>query len=138
MPPLLSAVGLSLPLFVYLCYRARAGSSFARALAVGQAALSTGVLSLVVLDATAMLVLRCDEACDENLLPAFRSGRWWDTSDAWQWDAQALVALSGLTAGAAAIIAIARRRHARATAAFALAVACLVGWSVLVAPIGAD
>jgi hypothetical protein len=41
-----------------------------------------------------LLGMKCDESCDENTVPEGRSGEWWHTLDAWQWNVQFMLALA--------------------------------------------
>jgi hypothetical protein len=89
------------------------------------AAIATSAAALMALGALVASALTCDESCDAG------SARWQDRPDAWQWDAQLVIAALGLC-GALAFAAAAipgRRRLARAVVA--ITIACMLAWCAL-------
>lgn len=134
---LVIALGLAaLAVFVALAEAARRGSDSARTAAAIEAALLIALACVSVLVAAALLELKCDESCDENLSAEARSGEWWHTLDAWQWSAQLVVALVGLAAVIAALAFVARRRYRRASASMVLAAGAFAAWAAFLAPLG--
>ena len=133
---MLLAILLAPAAFAALCAAADAGSSAARVAAIVQAGLTLPYVGFVFLDALAMLLLRCDETCDESLLRAYRSGHWWHAASAWQWWVQALLALGAFAAVVFTLVVVARRRYPHGAVGFALAAACFGAWVAMIAPLG--
>jgi uncharacterized membrane protein YbhN (UPF0104 family) len=134
---LVIALGLaSLAVFVRLAEAARRGSDSARTAAVIEAAILIALASLGVLLAAALLDLKCDESCDENLSAEVRSGEWWHTLDAWQWGAQFGVAVIGLVAVISALVFLVHRRYRWASVGMVLAAGAFAAWAAFLAPLG--
>jgi hypothetical protein len=96
-------------------------------------AAGTGVAGLAALF---WLGLKCDESCDENLTPEAQSGEWWHTLDAWQWKAQAALALVAFVAALAAVVLPIVRSHRAAIGAVVLGLAAFCAWALMIAPLG--
>jgi hypothetical protein len=132
-------VGLALVVlgtYVPLMLTASGGSRGAAVLGAVEGALfvvGTGFASLVALF---YLGLKCDESCDENLTPEAQSGEWWHTLDAWQWKAQAALALVAFVAALAAVVLPIVRSHRAAIGAVVLGVAAFCAWALMMAPLG--
>ena len=94
-----------------------------------------GVLCALALSFVASFLdaLRCDESCNENLVPSARTPGWHNTIHAWQWDAQLALALAALAAVLIASVLVGVRRGRAATGVAALAAGCAIAWAVLVA-----
>ena len=92
----------------------------------------TGFAGLV---AMAFLVLKCDDTCDQDPEP-FRTGDWWRTLDAWEWEAQAALALVAFLAALATLVLPLVRWYLAAIAAALLGLAAFCAWALLVAPLG--
>jgi hypothetical protein len=123
-------------LFAAFAEAARDGSGGARVAVIIEGGVLLAFAGLGVLVAYAFIALKCDENCDESLVPAARSGDWWHTQDAWQWWAQMFVALGGFIAGAAALSCVVRRQYRRGTGWLLVAAACFGVWAGFVAPLG--
>ena len=80
--------------------------------------------------------MKCDESRDENAGPEYRSGEWWHTLDAWQWYAQFAVAVLGLAAVCAALVAVTRHQYRPATAFMVVAAGAFGAWAAFLAPLG--
>jgi hypothetical protein len=98
--------------------RSRARPLLASAIAVSASVLMT-------LGALLASALTCDESCDEA------SGRWQDSPDAWQWDAQLAIAVLGLCGALALAVAVIARRRRLARAGLAASVSSMLAWSAL-------
>ena len=92
----------------------------------------TGFAGLV---AMAFLALKCDDTCDQDPEP-FRTGDWWRTLDAWEWEAQAALALVAFLAALATLVLPLVRWYLAAIAAALLGLAAFCAWALLVAPLG--
>jgi hypothetical protein len=82
------------------------------------------------------LGMKCDESCDENLSPEVRSGRWWHTLDAWQWNVQFVLALAALVAAMSAFGLVLGRRYQAALIVVAVGLGLFFGWALILAPLG--
>lgn len=122
--------------FAIACIRAASGSRWAHRLALVATIVLVAAAGLAMLAALYLSALTCDESCDENSLPAFRSGDWWQTQDAWQWTGQLVAALAGLACLTLAMLLVAARRHRAAIVAVVLAAACFAAWAAFLAPLG--
>jgi uncharacterized BrkB/YihY/UPF0761 family membrane protein len=121
---------LALGAFVHLSRRAEAGDSGAVPLALFEMFLLIGFAAFGVLVAAYLAVTTCDEACDGS------SSEWWHRTDAWQWDAQLVVAAAGLAALVSAFVFTRRRRHRQAVWSGIGAAVCFGVWAALLAPLG--
>lgn len=131
----LSLVGLALVgSFAALCSRASAGSRLARYCAAAEAMAFVFGALLVLLIAGAHHTFRCDEGCEQPLDPP--SGKWWWTTDAWQWDAQLVAAVIGSVCILLAVGLLAWRRYRLAPVAVALAAVAFGVFAALLAPLG--
>jgi hypothetical protein len=93
----------------------------------------TGVASLLGL---VLLGMKCDESCDENVSPEARSGEWWHTLDAWQWEVQAALIFTTLFVAVLTVALPASRRYRAAIAAVVVGLVTLCAWALLIAPLG--
>jgi hypothetical protein len=133
----LAAIGIALFVaFAYASRRAAGGDDPARVAAVVGSTVLTLASGVALLGALWLFGLKCDESCDENVVPEVRSGEWWHTMDAWQWGAQLAAAAVVFAALLAATALTARRRHAAAVGCVAAAGLCFAAWVALVAPLG--
>jgi hypothetical protein len=80
--------------------------------------------------------MKCDESCDENVVPEARSGEWWHTLDAPQWTIQALLIWTTLGITILTVALPASRRYYLAIAAAVLGLATFCAWALLIAPLG--
>lgn len=92
-----------------------------------------GVASLLGL---VLLGMKCDESCDENVVPEARSGEWWHTLDAWQWNVQAVLIFTTLFIAVLTVALPASRRYRAAIVAAVVGVALFCAWALLIAPLG--
>jgi hypothetical protein len=83
-----------------------------------------------------LLGMKCDESCDENVVPEARSGEWWHTLDAWQWKAQAALVFTTLFVSVLTVALPASRRYWAAIAAVVVGLATFCAWALLIAPLG--
>ena len=110
--------------FGWLSAHAGSGSAAARRAAIAAAAVMLVLALLAGLAAIIWLDLRCDEAC---------AGSGWEhTRGAWQWWAQAALALGGVIGAGAALVEAIRRRQRPATVWAVIAGASLAIWAVSV------
>jgi hypothetical protein len=93
----------------------------------------TGVASLLGL---VLLGMKCDESCNENVSPEARSGEWWHTLDAWQWEVQAALIFTTLFVAVLTVALPASRRYRAAIAAVVVGLATFCAWALLIAPLG--
>jgi len=121
--------------FVPATRAARRGDPAGRLL--GYAVGAVGIVLAAVLNLVALLLfgLRCDESCNENLVPSARTPGWMHTIHAWQWDAQLGVALAALVLGLAAVVLLRLRRESVAAAAAVVAAVLVTVWAVVVVPV---
>jgi hypothetical protein len=118
---------------VYLAIFGTVAARDARRQAVGLGVIGALCAFALVYVAGLFDALRCDENCNENLVPSARTPGWQNTIHAWQWEAQWDLALAVLAAVTLATILAGVRRGRAATGAAGLAAACAVAWAVLVA-----
>jgi hypothetical protein len=111
----------------------RRGAAFLGALEGALFVAGTGFATLVALY---YLGAKCDESCDENLSPEVRTGEWWHTLDAWQWEAQAVFALMALIAALATVVLPLVRRYRSAMFTVVVGLAAFCAWALLMAPLG--
>ena len=122
--------------YVPLMHAAAGGSRAARILGALEGLLfvvGTGFAGLV---AWVFFAMKCDESCDENVVPEARSGEWWHTLDAWQWEAQLALAVVALLASVAAVALPVERRYYAAMASVVLGLAAFCSWALMMAPLG--
>jgi hypothetical protein len=137
----LAVILVALVLLVLVTYgplmgAASRGSTAATVVGALEAALFVVGAGFAGLLALVLLGMKCDESCDENVVPEARSHEWWHTLDAWQWQAQAALAL---TAFAAAVIAFGftvARKSRTALACVVLGLAAFCAWALMIAPLG--
>jgi hypothetical protein len=82
--------------------------------------------------ATALALLLSGITCDESCEPE-TSDHWYDDPDAWQWDAQALLALVGILIATAGVVQTLRRRYRSASMLIAGSAVTFAGWLALIA-----
>jgi hypothetical protein len=82
--------------------------------------------------AAVLLALRCDENCNDNLVPSAREPGWTHWIHSWQWYLQFGFAAGGLVATIAAAAAFLLRRRAVARALAALAAGCAIAWAIAI------
>jgi hypothetical protein len=119
-----------------LMHAAAGGSRVARALGALEGllfAVSTGFAGLVAL---VWLGLKCDESCTEPGSPTEQAGEWWHTLDAWQWEAQAVLAAAALLASLGAVVLPLVRRYYTAMVVVVIGLAAFCAWALLMAPLG--
>jgi hypothetical protein len=122
---------------VYLVSFGAAAMHAARGNVTGRvAALAIGVIALLAvvamtLFATIADALRCDENCNENLIPSARTPGWRNTIHAWQWNAQWIVSLAALVFAVAAVVLVAMRRERAAIAAAAAGALSALAWAII-------
>jgi len=95
-------------------------------------AAGTGSAGLVALF---YLALKCDDTCDKDP-PDMRTGEWWRTLEAWQWEAQAALAAGAFVASLAAVVLPLVRWYYAAIAVVVLGLATFCAWALLMAPLG--
>jgi hypothetical protein len=121
--------------YVPLMLAAARGSRGARILGALEGLLFAGGTGFAGLVALFYLGLKCDESCDRDPEP-FRTDEWWHTLDAWQWEAQAVLAAAALGAAVAAIVLPLVRWYYVAIAAIVLGLVAFSGWALMMAPLG--
>ena len=114
---------------------AEAGSRAAAVAGALEALLFVAGTVFAGLFALLLFGMKCDESCDENASLAARSGEWWHTLDAWQWNAQLALALAAFVATGVAFGFVVGRRYRAAPVAVAAAVSLFCGWALLIAPL---
>jgi hypothetical protein len=121
--------------YVPLMLTASSGSRVAAVLGALEGllfAVGTGFAGLVALF---YLALKCDDACDSDPV-SMRTGEWWRTLEAWQWEAQAALAGAAFVASLAAVVLPLVRWYYAAVAAVVLGLAAFCAWALLMAPLG--
>lgn len=103
----------------------------ARAVGLAAGLLTSVAAFFVVLFATFVYALRCDENCNENLVPSARTPGWRNTIHAWQWDAQWALAIAACAAVILATALTGLRKRRVAVVAAAVGAICAVAWAVL-------
>jgi hypothetical protein len=132
---LVALVVVVLGTYVPLMLSAAGGSRSSRALGALEGLLFVGGTGFAGLAALFWLGLKCDESCTEDPDP-FRTVEWWHTLDAWQWEAQAALALGALLAALATLVLPLVRRYHLAIAAAVLGLAAICAWALMMAPLG--
>ncbi len=122
--------------YLPLMHAAAGGNRAARFLGALEALLFAAGTGLASLAALVYLGMKCDESCDENTSPEFRTGEWWHTLDAWQWEAQAALAGAAFVASLAAVVLPLVRRYHAAIAVVVIGLAAFCAWALLMAPLG--
>jgi hypothetical protein len=122
--------------FVALSRSAQAGNRLAATMATVESLALLAAAGLGTLAAAVYFDLKCDEGCDESASPDVRTGRWFDSQDAWQWWAQLGLALAGLLAASAFVYLTMRRRYRDALVVLLVGVGCFAAWAAMVAPFG--
>jgi hypothetical protein len=80
--------------------------------------------------AAILLALRCDENCNDNLVPSAREPGWTHWIHSWQWYLQFALAAGALVAAIAAAAAFVLRRRTAARTLAVLAAASAIAWAV--------
>jgi len=122
--------------YLPLMHAAAGGSRWARVLGALEGLLFTAGTGFAGLVAWVWFAMKCDESCDENVVPEARSGNWWHTLDAWQWEAQLALAVVALLASVAAVALPVERRYYAAMGAVIVGLTAFCAWALLVAPLG--
>jgi hypothetical protein len=133
---LVALVVIVLGTYVPLMLTASSGSRGAGVLGAVEGLLFAAGTGFAGLVALFYLGLKCDESCDENLIPEARSGEWWHTLDAWQWEAQAAFALVAFVAALATVVLPLVRWYRAAMLAVVIGVAAFCAWALTMAPLG--
>jgi hypothetical protein len=115
---------------------AAAGSRGAAVTGALEASLFVAGTVFAALFSLLLAAMRCDESCDENLVPEARSGEWWHTLDAWQWNVQLILALAALLATAVGLGLVIGKRYRAALFAVGGGLLLFCGWALLLAPLG--
>jgi hypothetical protein len=121
--------------YVPLMLTASSGSRGAGVLGALEGFLFAAGAGFAGLVALLYLGLKCDDACDRDP-PEMRTDEWWRTLDAWQWEAQAALALVAFVAGLAAVVLPLVRWYRTAIIAVILGLAAFCAWALLMAPLG--
>jgi hypothetical protein len=121
---------LALVGFAVLIGAARRGSLAAHHGALFESGLLVAPAVLGVLFSAVLLLLGCDESCEDG------SGQWWHTDGAWQWWGQFAATVLGTIALVATFIALLREHYRAALALMTLAAACFGAWAAFLAPLG--
>ena len=82
--------------------------------------------------AAILLALRCDESCNDNLIPSAREPGWTHWIHSWQWYLQFSFATVGLVAAIAAAAAFVLRRRTVARVLAALAAGSAIAWAIAI------
>ena len=122
--------------YVPLMLAAARGSRKSRVLGALEGLLFVGGTGFAGLVALAWLSLKCDESCTEPGSPTDQAGEWWHTLDAWEWEAQAGLALAALLAALATFVFPLVRWYYAAIAAVLLGLAAFSAWALMMAPLG--
>lgn len=77
--------------------------------------------------------LRCDESCNENLVPDARTPGWRHWAHSWQWDALPVLAALAVIATAVAWFALVSRKSRSAAASLAISAILAGAWLMLAA-----
>jgi hypothetical protein len=133
---LVALVVIVLGTYVPLMLTASSGSRGAGVLGAVEGLLFAAGTGFAGLVALFYLGLKCDESCDENLIPEARSGEWWHTLDAWQWEAQAAFALVAFVAALATVVLPLVSWYRAAMLAVVIGVAAFCAWALTMAPLG--
>jgi hypothetical protein len=124
-------LGTYVPLMLHAA-GGRRGAAFLGALEGASFAVGTGFAGLVALF---YLALKCDDSCDSDPV-SMRTGEWWRTLEAWQWEAQAALAGAAFLASLAAVVLPLVRWYYAAIAVVVLGLAAFCAWALLMAPLG--
>lgn len=122
--------------YVPLMLAAARGSRRSRVLGALEGLLFVGGAGFAGLAALASISLKCDESCTEPGSPTEQAGEWWHTLDAWEWEAQAALALVAFVAALATMVLPLVRWYYAAIAAAVLGLAALCAWALMMAPLG--
>jgi hypothetical protein len=122
--------------FGLLMTSAAAGSRGAAVVGALEALLFVAGTFFAALLSLLLFGMKCDESCDENLVPEARSGEWWHTLDAWQWNVQFILALAAFVATAVAFGLVIGTRYRAALITVGTALTLFCGWALIVAPLG--
>jgi hypothetical protein len=122
--------------YVPLMLVAARGSRSSRVLGALEGLLFVGGTGLAALAALAWLGLKCNESCTEPGSPTDQAGEWWHTLDAWEWEAQAALAVIAFVAALATFVLPLVRWYYAAIAALLLGLAAFNAWALLLAPLG--
>jgi hypothetical protein len=122
---------LAFLLFAGLAEAARRGNRAARAAATVEGVVLIPLAGLGALLALLLQGFTCDDHCDSS-----PSAHWSNTTDAWQWRGQLLVAALGFLAVGAAVALMRSRSYRWATASMTLATASFGAWAAILAPLG--
>jgi hypothetical protein len=125
-------LGTYVPLMLHAA-GGRRGAAFLGALEGALFAVGTGFAGLVAL---VWLGMKCDESCTEPGSPTEQAGEWWHTLDAWQWEAQAVLAAAALLASLGAVVLPLVRSYYTAMAVVVIALAAFCAWALMMAPLG--
>jgi hypothetical protein len=115
---------------------ATAGSRGAAVAGALEAVLFVAGTGFAALFSLLLFGMKCDESCDENASVEARSGEWWHTLAAWQWNVQLMLALAAFVATGVAFGLVVARRYRAALITVAAALAVFSGWALLLAPLG--
>jgi hypothetical protein len=122
--------------YVPLMLTASAGSRGAGFLGAFEGLLFAVGSGIAGLAALFWLGLKCDESCTEPGSPTEQAGEWWHTLDAWQWEAQAALALTAFVAALAAVVLPLVRWYRTAVVVVVVGLAAFCAWALLLAPLG--
>ena len=100
-----------------------------RAIAVAFAWVAVLPAAAMAWAAAILLALRCDENCNDNLVPSVREPGWTHWIHSWQWYLQFGFAAGALVAAIAAAAAFLLRRRTVARALAVLAAGCAIAWA---------
>jgi hypothetical protein len=127
----LVVLGTYVPLMLHAA-GGRRGAAFLGAVEGALFAVGTGFAGLVALF---YLALKCDDSCDRDP-PELRTDEWWRTLDAWQWEAQAALALVAFVAALVAVVLPLVRWYRTAIFAVIFGLVAFCAWALLMAPLG--
>lgn len=122
--------------YVPLMLAAARGSRSSRILGALEGLLFAGGAGVAGLAGLVWLGLKCDESCTEPGSPTDLAGEWWHALDAWQWEAQAALALVAFVAALATMFLPLVRWYYAAIAAAVLSLAAFCAWALMMAPLG--
>ena len=120
------------PAVLYAVVFMRAVRHEQRGAAYAAAAAGAVLLGLLVLFALLIFGLRCDESCNEGLVPSVRRAGWKHSSGSWEWGAQLALALTAFATGLLPIVLLRFRRSRGAVVAAAATEALVIAWVLFV------